>query len=135
MWGRARRARSGSSPGRRREADGPDLVPAGHAPFGTTLTYPLARYVRVFQTSGTTGRPLRWVESDESWAWWARCWGFVFRGAGLGPGDRIFFPFSFSLFVGFWAGFEGARTVGALAIPGGGQDSALRLHVMQELGA
>ena len=108
---------------------------AEHAPFGSNLTYPLARYVRVFQTSGTTGRPLRWLESDESWAWWARCWGFVFRGAGLGPGDRIFFPFSFSLFVGFWAGFEGARTVGALAIPGGGQDSALRLHVMEELGA
>jgi len=114
-----------------------DLVAdqAAHPPFGTNLTYPSDRYVRVFQTSGTTGSPIRWLETEESWAWWARCWAFVFRGAGLGPGDRIFFPFSFSLFVGFWAGFEGARALGALAIPGGGQDSATRLHVLRELGA
>ena len=39
------------------------------------------------------------------------------------PTDRVFFPFSFGLFVGFWAGFDGARALGALAIPGGGQDS------------
>ena len=106
-----------------------------HPPFGTNLTYPLARYVRVFQTSGTTGRPLRWLETEESWAWWACCWGFVFRGAGLGPADRIFFPFSFGLFVGFWAGFEGTRAIGALGISGGGQDSPTRLHTMRELGA
>lgn len=114
-----------------------DLVAdqTGHPPFGTNLTYPTERYVRVFQTSGTTGPPLRWLETDQSWAWWARCWAFVFRGAGLGSGDRIFFPFSFGLFVGFWAGFEGARTLGALAIPGGGQDSTTRLHLIREVGA
>src|SRR5213079_3060829 len=33
------------------------------------------------------------------------------------------------------AGFEGARALGALAIPGGGQDSATRLGWMQALGA
>ncbi|PYO51439.1 MAG: phenylacetate--CoA ligase, partial [Candidatus Rokuibacteriota bacterium] len=96
-------------------------------PFGSNLTFPVARYVRVHQTSGTTGTPLRWLDTQESWDWWARCWGFVLRGAGLGPGDRVFFPFSFGLFVGFWAGFEGARALGCLAIPGGGQDSAQRL--------
>jgi phenylacetate-CoA ligase len=108
---------------------------AAHPPFGTNRTYPLERYVRVFQTSGTTGTPLRWLETEASWAWWARCWAFVFRSAGLGPGDRLFFPFSFGLFVGFWAGLEGARALGLLAIPGGGQDSAARLHWMRELGA
>jgi len=108
---------------------------AAHPPFGTNLSYPLERYVRVHQTSGTTGAPLRWLDTQESWEWWARCWGFVLRGAGLGPGDRVFFPFSFGLFVGFWAGFEGARALGALAIPGGGQDSAQRLAAMETLGA
>jgi phenylacetate-CoA ligase len=106
-----------------------------HPPFGANLTYPLDRYVRVFQTSGTTGRPIRWLETEASWAWWARCWAFVFRAAGLGPGDRLFFPFSFGLFVGFWAGLEGARVIGAMAIPGGGQDSATRLHAIRELEA
>jgi phenylacetate-CoA ligase len=108
---------------------------AAHPPFGTNLTYPLPRYVRIHQTSGTTGVPIRWLETQDSWDWWARCWGAVFRGAGVGSGDRVFFPFSFGLFIGFWAGFEGARAVGALAIPGGGQDSATRLAAMESLGA
>src|SRR5437899_11145824 len=113
-----------------------DLVDdqAAHPPFGTNLTYSLERYVRVHQTSGTSGMPLRWLDTQESWEWWARCWGFVLRGAGVGPDDRIFFPFSFGLFIGFWAGFEGARALGALAIPGGGQDSPTRLAWMEALG-
>ena len=108
---------------------------AAHPPFGTNHTHPLEHYVRVFQTSGTTGPPIRWLETEASWTWWARCWAFVFRGAGLGPRDRLFFPFSFGLFVGFWAGLEGARVLGAMAIPGGGQDSPTRLHAIRELGA
>jgi phenylacetate-CoA ligase len=108
---------------------------AAHPPFGTNLTYPLERYVRVHQTSGTSGAPLRWLDTQESWEWWARCWRFVLRGAGVGPADRVFFPFSFGLFIGFWAGFEGARALGALAIPGGGQDSPTRLAWMEALGA
>jgi phenylacetate-CoA ligase len=108
---------------------------AAHPPFGANLTYPLERYVRVHQTSGTTGAPLRWLDTQESWAWWARCWGFVLAAAGVRPGDRAFFPFSFGLFVGFWAGFEGARALGVLAIPGGGQDSATRLATLETLGA
>jgi phenylacetate-CoA ligase len=106
-----------------------------HPPFGTNLTYPLERYVRVHQTSGTSGQPIRWLDTQDSWDWWIRCWGFVLRGAGLTAADRVFFPFSFGLFIGFWAGFEGARALGALTIPGGGQDSATRLAWMERLGA
>lgn len=108
---------------------------AARPPFGTNLTYALDRYVRVHQTSGTTGTPIRWLDTQASWDWWARCWGFVLSGAGVGAGDRVFFPFSFGLFVGFWGGFEGARALGALAIPAGGQDSPTRLAWMQALGA
>ena len=108
---------------------------SAHPPFGTNLTYGLERYVRIHQTSGTSGAPLRWLDTQESWDWWARCWGFVLRGAGVGPADRVFFPFSFGLFIGFWAGFEGARALGALAIPGGGQDSPTRLAWMEALDA
>jgi phenylacetate-CoA ligase len=107
---------------------------AEQPPFGTNLTYPVERYVRVHQTSGTSGQPIRWLDTQESWDWWLRCWGFVFRGAGLTAADRVFFPFSFGLFIGFWSGFEGARALGALAIPGGGQDTATRLAGMDRLG-
>ncbi len=108
---------------------------AAHPPFGTNLTYPLERYVRVHQTSGTTGEPILWLDTQDAWNWWAGCWASVFRGAGVTPSDRVFFSFSFGLFVGFWSGFEGARHLGALVIPGGGQDSPTRLHRMEALGA
>ncbi len=99
-------------------------------PFGTVLTYPVERYVRFHQTSGTTGAPLRWPDTAESWEWWIRCWSYVLRGAEVGPGDRILFAFSFGPFVGFWSGFEAAWRMGAMAIPGGGQDSVLRVRTL-----
>jgi phenylacetate-CoA ligase len=103
-----------------------------HPPYGSNLTFPLDRYVRLHQTSGTTGRPLRWLDTAESWDWWQRCWTFVYRAAGVGAGDRIFFAFSFGPFIGFWAGFDAARRIGALAIPGGGLDTPLRIRALVE---
>jgi len=104
-------------------------------PFGTILTYPVERYNRYHMTSGTTGRPLRWLDTPDSWDWWTRCWGFVYRAAGVGPEDRILFPFSFGPFIGFWAGFDAATRLGALTVPGGGQDSVLRLRTLIEASA
>ena len=106
-----------------------------HPPFGTNLTYPLEKYIRLHQTSGTTGKPLRWLDTRESWDWWARCWGAVYRGAGIGEHDRIFFAFSFGPFIGFWAAWAGSEKIGALAISGGAQDSYQRLRNLIDLGA
>src|ERR1700722_16745698 len=36
-------------------------------PYGTNLTYPVERYCRLHQTSGTAGKPLRWLDTAESW--------------------------------------------------------------------
>jgi phenylacetate-CoA ligase len=99
---------------------------AAAAPYGTNLTFPRGHYTRIHQTSGTTGEPLRWLDTDASWRWWARCWGAVFRAAGVTDRDRIFFAFSFGPFIGFWSAYEGARHIGALAVPGGGMSSYQR---------
>ncbi|PYT81899.1 MAG: phenylacetate--CoA ligase [Acidobacteria bacterium] len=104
-------------------------------PFGTNATFPPEAYTRVHQTSGTTGTPLRVVDTPESWQWWGRCWGHVLRGAGVSEADRVFLPFSFGPFIGFWAAVEGVRQLGAMMIPGGGWDSLQRLHMMRDLGA
>lgn len=103
-----------------------------HPPFGTNLTYPLKEYVRYHQTSGTTGKPLRVLDTRESWEWWIKCWNYVYRAAGVGWGDRVFFGFSFGPFIGFWSAFEGAQSIGCLSISGGGQDSLQRLKLMLE---
>jgi phenylacetate-CoA ligase len=104
-------------------------------PFGTNATFPPEAYSRVHQTSGTTGLPLRVVDTPESWAWWGQCWRFVLRGAGVTRSDRVFLPFSFGPFIGFWAAVEGVRQLGAMMIPGGGWSSLERLHMMRDLGA
>lgn len=106
-----------------------------HPPFGTNLTYPMDRYVRLHQTSGTMGKPMRWLDTHKSWDWWASCWGAVYRAAGVSERDRIFFAFSFGPFIGFWAAFAGAERIGALAISGGAQDSLQRLKTLIELRA
>ena len=103
-------------------------------PFGSNATFPESAYSRFHQTSGTTGKPLRVLDTPESWEWWGRCWGFVLTGAGLTENDRLFVPFSFGPFIGFWAALEGARIINTMMIPGGGRDSLERLHLMRELG-
>jgi len=104
-------------------------------PFGANATFPGSAYSRVHQTSGTTGAPLRVVDTPESWDWWGSCWATVLQGAGITAADRLFLPFSFGPFIGFWATVEGARQIGAMMIPGGGWDSLQRLQVMRDLGA
>ena len=104
-------------------------------PYGSNLTYPLERYVRFHQTSGTSGQPLRWLDTAESWDWMLGAWMRVFEAAGLVPADRLFFPFSFGPYLGFWAAFDAASRYGCLALPGGGMTSKARLKVLVETGA
>jgi phenylacetate-CoA ligase len=108
---------------------------SAHPPFGSNLTYPLDRYTRFHQTSGTTGTPLRWLDTPESWEAMIESWGEVYRAAGVSRGDRVFFAFSFGPFIGFWLAFEAASRLGALCLPGGGMSSVARLRAILENGA
>src|SRR6266851_2748720 len=100
---------------------------AAHPPFGTNLTYPIEGYVRLHQTSGTTGRPLRLLDTAESWDWWRQCWQPIYRAAGVTVRDRVFFAFSFGPFVGFWSAFAGAERLGALCLTGGAMTTTERV--------
>lgn len=101
-----------------------------HAPFGRLLTYPLSSYRYFHQTSGTTGQPLRWLDTDQSWRWWTECWGYVFRAAGVKDGDLVFCAFSFGPYISHWAAISGAWGIGAMAISGGGMNSEQRLRAI-----
>ncbi|MFM8877579.1 MAG: phenylacetate--CoA ligase family protein [Verrucomicrobiota bacterium] len=103
-------------------------------PYGSNLTFPLTAYTRCHQTSGTHGAPLRWLDTPESWSAMTDAWVEVLRQAGVGPGDRAFFPFSFGPFLGFWLAFEAAQRLGVLSLSGGGMSSILRLRVLLEQG-
>lgn len=101
-----------------------------HPPYGTNLTYPLEQYTRFNQTSGTTGTPIRWLDTTESWNWMVDNWVRVFRESGVGPQDRIFYAFSFGPFLGFWTAYEAGSRLGALCLPGGGMGSGPRLRTI-----
>ena len=101
-------------------------------PYGTNLTFPLERYTRFHQTSGTTGRPLRWLDTPENWEWMAQNWMNIFRAAKVGANDKIYFAFSFGPFIGFWLAFDAAQKLGSLCFPGGGLSSEARLKAILE---
>ena len=106
-----------------------------HPLFGMNLTYPINEYIRLHQTSGTTGRPRRFSIRRKCWEWWAECWTSVYQSAGVTRDDIVFLAFSFGSFIGFWSAYEGAKRLGALTVPGGGMDSLQRLRAMQEIDA
>src|SRR5947209_3674943 len=64
-------------------------------PFGTNLTYPLEHYTRYHQTTGTTGAPLRWLDTPESWDAMVESWMEILRTADVRQGDWVYFAFSF----------------------------------------
>ena len=99
-------------------------------PYGTNLTFPLEQYTCLHRTSGTTGSPLRWLDTAESWNWWGKCWGEVYRGAGVTSADRLMIAFSFGPFIGFWSAYHGAQQLGALIIPNGGMTSEQRIRTI-----
>lgn len=105
---------------------------AAHPPYGSNLTYPLERFVRMHQTSGTTGRGMRWLDTAESWNWIMSCWELIYDAIRLEPSDRLFFAFSFGPFIGFWAAFEGALRRGNFCLSGGGMSSAARVRAIVE---
>jgi phenylacetate-CoA ligase len=106
-----------------------------HGDFAANLTYPVERYVRYHQTSGTGGRPIMVLDTAEDWNWWVNTWQFTLDAAEIAPGDRALLAFSFGPFIGFWSAFDALTRRGALAAPGGGMTSLQRLELIRTLRA
>jgi phenylacetate-CoA ligase len=112
-----------------------ELQPAaGEEPFAANRTYPMERYVRCHQTSGTRGRPLVVVDTADDWRWWIEAWQFVLDAADITSADRVLLAFSFGPFIGFWSAFDALIQRGALVIPGGGMSSLARIELLRPAG-
>ncbi|MBC8349226.1 MAG: AMP-binding protein [Verrucomicrobia bacterium] len=103
-----------------------------YPPYGTNLSFPLERYTRFHQTSGTKGEPMAWLDLPEDWDWMLGNWGRVLDSAGVESGARCHFAFSFGPFLGFWTAFDAASGRGCLCMPGGGMSSEQRLRSILE---
>lgn len=101
---------------------------AARPPYGSNHTYPLRNYSRFCQTSGTSGQPMAWLDTAESWASMLDSWETVYWKSDVRVGqDAVYFAFSFGPFLGFWTAFEAAARMGLLCIPGGGLSSRARV--------
>jgi phenylacetate-CoA ligase len=103
-----------------------------HPPYGTNLTYPLEHYTRCHQTSGSTGEPLRWLDTPQSWERLLRNWGQILRAAAVESADRFLFAFSFGPFIGFWSAMESALQARHFCLATGSMTSEARLKAIAD---
>lgn len=112
------------------------LSQAANPPWGDFACIAPREAVRVFQTSGTTGRPVRVMLSRTDWfETYYQQFSHFRCGYGLTEDDVLFVPFNYGLYVAWW-GFQSAmEKAGLMVIPGGGLGSKERLRAMLDWGA
>jgi phenylacetate-CoA ligase len=104
-------------------------------PYGTNVTFPIARYTHLHLTSGTMGEQLRVLQTAEDWQTTRRCFALVLSEVGITAADRVALPFPFGAYLQFWAAAAGVEEVGALALPLGGLEGRERLRAIAEFEA
>jgi phenylacetate-CoA ligase len=96
------------------------LADQGDAPpLGTNLTGAFGDLKRFHRTSGSTGAPMLWADSAESWQWVMHCSQRVWQLTGVQPIDRVMFLMPFGLSSGPWIIYEGACRLGCACIAAG----------------
>ena len=103
--------------------------------FAANLTFPVDNYSRFHRTSGTKGRPMIVLDTNDDWQWWMETWQYVLDSAQMTPTDRVVMAFSFGPFIGFWSAFDAAVERGAMVVPTGAMSSVARLELIASLKA
>jgi len=108
-----------------------DLVDPDH-PMGLARHHrlPLESYVRYHRTSGTMGKPMVMLDTQEDWRWWRGTWQWVLDAAAVTRHDRVLMAFSFGPFIGFWSAHDACLDRGAMVIPAGGLSTPSRLDLL-----
>jgi phenylacetate-CoA ligase len=104
-------------------------------PYGDLLAVPPERLSIFHQTSGTTGKPVYFPDTYESWQWVVEVWCYILYSAGFRSTDRVFLPFAYNVYIAFWQGHYAAEKMGCEVVPGGALDTKGRLQKMMEVRA
>ena len=104
-----------------------------YPPFGDFHCIPTEEGVRVFQTTGTTGIPVRSLLSKKDWFvnYYEQFMYFMY-GYGITKADSMFVPFNYGLYLAWWGIQAAFEQAGVLVIPGGGQSSEDRIKNILE---
>src|SRR4030043_2002286 len=104
-----------------------------HPPFGDFHCIPPEEGVRVFQTTGTTGTPVRSLMSKKDWfVHYYEQFLYFMYGYGITKADIMFVPFNYGLYLAWWGLQSAFEQAGVLVIPGGGQNSEDRIKNILE---
>ena len=105
-------------------------------PFGDFPCVPPEEGVRVFQTTGTTGIPVKVLLNKTDWTvhFYEQFMHYM-NGYGITPADILFVPFNYGLYIAWW-GFQAAlEQAGVMIVPGGGQTTQDRVRNIFDWGA
>jgi phenylacetate-CoA ligase len=102
-------------------------------PSGIALHHSFAidRYRRYHRTSGTKGRPLVILDTEDDWNWWLATWQYVLDACQIEPTDRVLMAFSFGPFIGFWSAHDACLQRRCMVIPSGGMSTAARIELIR----
>lgn len=107
-----------------------------HPIYGDFISIRPEEAVRVFQTSGTTGVPLKIPYNKKDW--FKICFdqfAHFLYGYGVEPTDVAFFPFTYGTFIAWWGVQAAMEQLGVTIVPGGGQTSDARVKSIIDWGA
>ncbi len=104
-------------------------------PYGDILCVPLDEVTEYRQTSGTTGQPIYQADTWQDWEFSTEAYSYALYAQGYRPGDRLFLPFGYNIFIAFWAYHYAGEKLGCEMIPGGVLNTEARVLKMQELKA
>jgi len=99
-----------------------------YPPYGDFHCISPEEGVRVFQTTGTTGIPVRSLLSKKDWfVNYYKQFMYFMYGYGMTKADSMFIPFNYGLYLAWWGIQAAFEQAGVLIIPGGGQSSEVRI--------
>jgi phenylacetate-CoA ligase len=104
-------------------------------PYGYLLSVSPERLSIFHQTSGTTGKPVYFPDTYESWQWVVEVWCYILYAAGFRTTDRVFLPFGYNVYIAFWQGHYAAEKLGCEVVPGGALDTKGRIQKIKEIRA
>ena len=91
-------------------------------PWGDFMCVPPEEGVRVFQTTGTTGIPVKVMLNKTDWTrnFYEQLMHFMYA-YGIKTSDILYVPFGYGLYIAWW-GFQAAlEQAGVMIVPGGAQ--------------
>lgn len=106
-----------------------------HPPFGNYQGN--FNSVRVQASSGTSGRPKPFFQTQKDWEVIANFWARRYHAQGVKPGEILQIVFAYSLFIAGFTATEGAMRLGALVVPAGSgaiTSSERQVRILKEWG-